>query len=162
MKHIFKPYAQAKLRFRQCGGTGLGLALCKKLAELMNGEITIDTKMNVGTTISLVLPYHPTVVSTITPATTPLYRADDQSQVKHQRARRTILIVDDNDIVRKMLKHTLVDAGYNICEAKDGMEAVELVRRDSIHLITMDISVCFLFVFLSDVLFFRCQRWMVT
>jgi PleD family two-component response regulator len=97
-----------------------------------------------------VLPYQPTApaaASTCASTTTSLFHSEDEPQLKTLRTRRTILIVDDNDIVRKMLKHALIDAGYHTFEAKNGMEAVEFMRRDSVHLITMDISVCLYCVF---------------
>jgi signal transduction histidine kinase len=57
LQYIFMPFFQAEAgTTRKFEGTGLGLALSKRLAELLGGTLSIASKQNVGTTVSLSLP----------------------------------------------------------------------------------------------------------
>lgn len=57
MQGLFEPFTQAESSIsREYGGTGLGLTICKRLCELMNGEILIDSELGVGTTFTVSLP----------------------------------------------------------------------------------------------------------
>lgn len=54
---------------------------------------------------------------------------------------KTILVVDDSSIMRKMIKHTLVEAGHTVVgEAKSGDEAISLYRQSHPQVVTMDIT----------------------
>ncbi len=55
-------------------------------------------------------------------------------------ARETILIVDDDAVVRSIVKRTLVNAGYRIAEAGCGEEALTCIQRQPIHLVVMDMT----------------------
>ncbi|CAH2073197.1 unnamed protein product [Thlaspi arvense] len=55
---LFKKYMQASAdHARKYGGTGLGLAICKQLVELMGGQLTVTSQVNVGSTFTFILPY---------------------------------------------------------------------------------------------------------
>ena len=57
MKKAFEPFFMAdKSRSRKAGGAGLGLALCKRIAELHSAKIEIDSRQNVGTTVFITVP----------------------------------------------------------------------------------------------------------
>jgi signal transduction histidine kinase len=61
---LFTPYSQAKLStVRETGGTGLGLSIAKRIIELMNGTIRVESKVGEGSTFTLTIPFKSATVS---------------------------------------------------------------------------------------------------
>ncbi len=103
---------------RRFGGTGLGLTICKRLAEAMGGRIWIESKQNVGTTC------HFTIVGTLAPGTRPSYLEEEQPLL----ANRRVLVVDDNATNRKILEHQLESWGVSATVVRDGDAALAILR----------------------------------
>ncbi|OUR63741.1 hypothetical protein A9Q74_00125 [Colwellia sp. 39_35_sub15_T18] len=94
-QHLFTQFSQAdSSTTRKYGGTGLGLSICKKLVELMQGEIGIDSEVANGTTFWFTL----TLANAKAVNEAPTYNTDIQNE--------KILIVDDNE-TNRMLMHQL-------------------------------------------------------
>ena len=118
---------------RRRGGTGLGLAITKALVEQHGGRISVDSEIKKGTRFSFTLPLAPPD-SAIGAA--PVVTSDDGSA--QVRARR-VLIVDDDDDFRKVLRAQLSNAGYVVFDARDGASAMHVARSSKPHVITVDL-----------------------
>jgi CheY-like chemotaxis protein len=115
---------------RAKGGAGLGLAISRRLAEAMGGEITLKSLVGRGSTFRLVLP--------APRAETPVAgEATVQAATLLEGVR--VLIADDNPINRELARTILEPAGVEVSEASDGAEAVEAAGRLPVDLILMDL-----------------------
>jgi two-component system, NarL family, sensor histidine kinase EvgS len=114
------------------GGTGLGLAICKSLIELMNGEIKCNSRENIGSTFTFTLRNLETakVIS----------NTDNDVMVTPNLSGCSILIAEDINHNRELLKNYLADTEVKLEYANDGLQAVEMVRSLKPDLILMDIK----------------------
>jgi len=117
LANIFKPFVQADHGPRSSfKGTGLGMAIVKNLVDRMAGTIGIQSEENVGTVVTVTLPFKIAREGDITrPATSP-----DHSSLKGAR----VLLAEDNELNREIAKFILEDAGIEVEEAADGEQAV--------------------------------------
>ncbi|GAB4127502.1 MAG: hypothetical protein Kow00104_12740 [Rhodothalassiaceae bacterium] len=135
---IFAPFMQAQTgATREYGGSGLGLAICKNLVELMGGTIDYVSQPGKGTTFHFRLPLKEVAQSgdDDPPAECRLPAA--QAQVVRERP--LLLIAEDNEMNRIVIREMFHNQGYDLTFATNGVEAVEAVRRDLPDLVLMDI-----------------------
>jgi GAF domain-containing protein len=125
--HIFEPFFTTKEK-----GTGLGLATVYGIVQQNKGHILVSSNPGQGTTFTVYLPR----IDQTTELT-------DQDQVPTESfgGTETILLVEDEDMVRELARYTLLQKGYKILEARHGQEALEVCKRyeDSIHLLLTDV-----------------------
>ncbi|MCL4234128.1 MAG: response regulator [Deltaproteobacteria bacterium] len=112
--HLFEPFFTTKDRGR---GKGLGLAVVYGITRQHRGHIAIESAPGEGTTARVWLPCDALAVETKQSATTVPIRATGGNE--------TILLVEDNDMVRGLARRTLTRAGYSVFEAGDGERAIE-------------------------------------
>jgi len=102
-------------------GTGLGLAMVYTIVKRAGGAIDLETKRGAGTTFRI---YFPRVLS---PSLTPM---DGTPTVRPKQGSETVLLVEDEDMVRKVVRRTLTGQGYKVVEASNGKEALALALED--------------------------------
>jgi signal transduction histidine kinase/CheY-like chemotaxis protein/CHASE3 domain sensor protein len=130
---IFEDFTQAEMSTtRKYGGTGLGLSIVKKLIQLHNGTIEVQSRKNVGTHITCNLHYLPGDANQISAdAVRPLEVPDMMHNLK-------ILIVDDEEYNRLLFKTILDRWNIKFSEAINGAEALEFLRNDHFDMVFMD------------------------
>ncbi|MDQ6912305.1 MAG: PAS domain S-box protein [Verrucomicrobiota bacterium] len=128
--HIFEPFFTTKERAK---GTGLGLSVVYGVVNNHRGFVQVDSEPDVGTTFSIFLP----LLATLKPIN------DAQSApAAHPREPQTIMLVEDEDMLRELGIQILEGEGYRVVAAKDGEEAVDMfaLRRDEIGLVVCDLG----------------------
>jgi len=128
-QQIFEEFAQIENPLqRRVKGTGLGLPLCKRLAELLGGFIHVKSEHAVGSCFTAAIPRR--------------YDAGQgrtQSITASSEPQRTVLIIDDEDVSRYLLRQ-LLDGAYRTVEAKTGMEGIEQAHRVRPDVIFLDLN----------------------
>ena len=130
-RRIFEPFFTTKEKGK---GTGLGLATVYGIVESHGGFVDVDSEVGVGSTFHV---YFPTQV--ISEENT------DSQGISFNDVpggTETILIVEDEEMLREMLTTVLVSKGYQVLMASDGIEAVEIysLHRENINLVVADIG----------------------
>jgi len=120
-------------------GAGLGLAITKRLIEMMNGVITLESEVNKGSTFKITLHDVPIIASILKDKTAPLYVSEGSVPASHSSERRTVLVVDDHAVNRITIKKYLRKDNFTVLEAKNGQEAVAFAGQYKPDLILMDI-----------------------
>ncbi|NJC88070.1 MAG: PAS domain S-box protein [Desulfuromonas sp.] len=133
---IFKPFDQADSSMtRKFGGTGLGLAICTRLSALMGGAIWVDSREGVGSTFHLRIPLE---VSD-TPPASGASRQVGQPPL-WEGAPRRVLLVEDNDITRKLFTDLLNKYSHHVDFARNGVEALEMLNHADYDIVLMDVQ----------------------
>lgn len=135
---IFDAYNQAdKFTHRLYGGTGLGLSVCKALAEGMGGTIKVTSEKNKGSTFTLSLP----MIATDEISYQQWHQSHDETTIQPlERLPAHVLLAEDNELNAMVAVKSLKKYGYEVTRAKDGLEAVNLYNADpsKYHIILMD------------------------
>lgn len=134
---LFNPFIQAEeSTARKYGGTGLGLAICKKLIDAMGGTIGVNSVEGQGSTFffNLLMDQGDKNLAEQNDAIQDIPQADASD------APMTILIIEDNDVNRRVLSSMLEQAGHTIEMAKEGSQALDLIALQDFDLIISDIN----------------------
>lgn len=123
---------------RGYGGAGLGLAICRRLCELMKGEIGVESVEGEGSTFwfQLTLPIEKSKEPELPKALPHRKREELETSSPLHKAR--ILVVDDNAVNQKVATLMLKKLGCSVFVAENGKQAVELVESDPFDVILMD------------------------
>jgi len=133
-KIIFDPFIQRKIQdSRRYGGSGLGLSITKRLVELMNGKIYLDSEIDKGTKFTVQL------VDLIVSANHER-KKEEISWERINFSKSRILLVEDIEENRKVVKGLLRKTELEIVEAENGEIALELLEKNNFDLILMDIQ----------------------
>ena len=136
---LFQKFAQADVSTtRHYGGSGLGLALSRELAQLMGGTLAVKSELHRGSTFTLQLPATLHEGPPTTPAAPPLPAAGAPSAPEQKNPARHILIVEDNPTNRKLATIMLEKLGYTVDTAVNGNEAIKKIFARPYDLVLMD------------------------
>lgn len=132
---VFESFTQSDTSTtRNYGGTGLGLTIVKKILTLLDGTISVVSKINEGSTFTVAVPVDVGISEhSITTQTLP------QSLDKEPVKLLTILLVEDNEINTMVAQHMLEQNGYRVLSVKNGQDAVTAVQAHQFDLVLMDI-----------------------
>ncbi|WP_424983187.1 PAS-domain containing protein [Maritalea sp. S77] len=128
-KQIFDPFFSTKVH---SGGTGLGLSMAQSFAQMSDGDIAVNSAMDLGTEFEICIPD--------VAAPTQTEAVPEVPQLPHKQG-ALALLVDDQDEVRAVLRRELVGLGYAVLEAENAAEAMELLDEvNGIELVLSDIA----------------------
>ena len=137
ISNIFESFIQASTNTtRKYGGTGLGLAITKQLVEMQQGTITVESKIDIGTTFQFSIPYKfCKSIGALPPG---------EKYLKDYRFLLTgkkFLVAEDNEINQKVIRQVLQRAGGIVDVVNNGKEAIERLKViKDYHLVIMDLQ----------------------
>jgi two-component system cell cycle sensor histidine kinase/response regulator CckA len=127
LSRIFDPFFTTKAK-----GRGLGLAALQGIVRAHGGAVTVESQKDVGTTFRLWFPALEVAAG-----------GSDQPEEKAPfRGEGLVLVVDDEDAVREVATELLRSLGFQVLEARDGIEAMDLFKSnaDSLRLVVLDMA----------------------
>jgi two-component system cell cycle sensor histidine kinase/response regulator CckA len=129
LAHIFEPFFTTKDRTK---GTGLGLASVYGTVHQSGGYITVSSKIGEGTQVQIYFERAHGMVEVEAP----------QERAPSMPGHETILVVEDDDAVRRMTKELLSIKGYQVVEARSAKEAIQFMERhgETIDLVLTDLT----------------------
>ena len=134
MGRLFTAFSQAdSSTTRNFGGTGLGLAITRRFAVLLGGTVEVTSQPGVGSIFTLNL-LDQTVSAPPMPAGD--IRASENTA---DHLALTVLVVDDDPAVHDVLTPTLLRSGYRVVHARDGAEALDILRKTPPDIVTLDV-----------------------
>jgi PAS domain S-box-containing protein len=135
IQHIFEPFVQVKNEQKMQEGTGLGLPISQQFVKLLGGNLNVISEPNRGSQFSFTIP----VVAVSSTEVTPRASHQQVLGLKGDRPHYRILVVEDRETNRQLLSQFLTPLGFEVREAIDGLEAVQIWETWQPHLIWMDI-----------------------
>jgi CheY-like chemotaxis protein len=124
-ERIFEEFAQIDSPMqRRVKGTGLGLPLCKRLAELLGGMVTVSSRPGIGSKFTAHIPRR--------------YQGDSLN-LRPAAGQRRLLVIDDEEISRYLLRQ-LLTGGYEILEASGGEDGLKQARESKPDMIFLHLA----------------------
>ncbi len=132
---IFNEYEQVELNDnRVYGGAGLGLSIVKRLVEAMKGTIKVESKVTIGTTFSIQIPFKK--VRDFIEVTSNDLKSQPE---KYDLEGAEILYADDDELNHVIVAHLLSKEGASTTLVNDGLEALSALKKKTFDVILLDI-----------------------
>lgn len=140
--NLFKPFVQADDSIsRRFGGSGLGLSISMRLAQSMNGNITLRSEVGIGTEVTFTAQFQ------LQGSENKIYRCleclsgPDQEVINRKKlsSTETVLLVEDNDLNRQLIRIQFESAGVNVIDVENGYMALDSVDDTKFDFILMDV-----------------------
>jgi len=127
--HLFEPFFTTK---EQGKGTGLGLSTVYGIVKQSGGDIRVESAVGRGTAFAIYLPRVPDEMKVVQP---------DHVRATRARGLETVLLVEDEPMVRKLAREVLQSQGYTVLESSTGSEALRICQEHPgpIHLLLTDV-----------------------
>ncbi|MEO0561897.1 MAG: ATP-binding protein, partial [Chloroflexota bacterium] len=144
MADVFDEFTQAdSSTTRKYGGTGLGLAICYRFCQMMGGDLTVDSVLGEGSVFTAYIPA--VVVAKDAPLVLPTISDEDNVNatgsfppLAKQRV-GTVLVIDDDPVVRDLIVRFMNKEGYEVLAAANGEEGIRLAQEQLPDVITLDV-----------------------
>ncbi len=137
LQNIFNVFEQGnKLNASFRGGAGLGLGICKNLVGLLGGTISVGSKVKIGTTFTVHLPFDKASCLTQIPQKTVQYDVNISSKLL---TGKKILLADDDEHNRILAENILKNWNVDFTLAEDGQAAIDLLDKSKYDLALIDI-----------------------
>ncbi len=134
IESIFEPFTQEERSLtHSAGGVGLGLAIVRRLTDLMKGQISVESRVGQGTTMCVVLPF-----SRPCPPATEVMSPDTTDAGAGQQPLR-ILLVEDERLNQLALRWQLEQCGYHVDTAENGDDALRYITAYQYDCVLMDV-----------------------
>ena len=127
LTHVFEPFYTTK---KSGQGTGLGLATVYGIVKQSRGALSVYSEPGRGSTFKVYFPQAEGL---------PTRRPKPADQPESEGGLETILVAEDEEAVRELVRTVLVRLGYRVLVAADGLEAVEVATREQLDLLLTDV-----------------------
>jgi hypothetical protein len=134
---LFRAFTQADVSTtRRYGGTGLGLVISRQLCQMMGGEVTVESEAGVGSTFTVLLPSQMETAEDVSAPPPQPTLFDVKAEAP---GGQMVLVIDDDRLVRDLLRRFLEKEGFRVALAANGEEGLRHVRELRPSLITLDV-----------------------
>jgi signal transduction histidine kinase/CheY-like chemotaxis protein len=133
-KLIFEEFRQIDgSTTRKYGGTGLGLTICRKITELLNGHLSVSSQPGKGSTFKFTVPLRRSgkFISEVK------NKVNVETLIKNRK--NPILVIDDDEEVRYTIGQYLISKGYEVIYAEDGESGISMAHEYQPFAITLDV-----------------------
>ena len=134
LERIFQPFEHARTaRAKATAGTGLGLTITKLLTNVMGGNITVTSMVGKGSVFRLKL--------FLSEVSRPRIASTQEDRVRgYVGPRQSVLVVDDNEVQRNLVRDMLTPLGFKVSTASGGRDCLSFAEREKPNLIFLDIA----------------------
>ncbi|CAN5269002.1 hypothetical protein BH09PSE1_BH09PSE1_03300 [soil metagenome] len=134
LERLFQPFTQVDASStRRFGGTGLGLTIARRMANIMGGDIVVTSDVGVGSTFTLTVEAEVVEWSAVEMAEEIVAEIEDGGSL-------SVLVVEDHPVNRMILEAWLASAGHATASAENGQIAVDMALSQAFDLIIMDVN----------------------